>query len=74
MPGLTKDQIRHEVINLRKTFALLERYMKEEDWERCTSKDRLDKYLKAQTILSVSRAAVCSPIKAYRWFTGHHTL
>ena len=54
MPGLTKDQIRHEVINLRKTMALLDKSVQEEDWERCTSKDRLDKFLKAQTILSVS--------------------
>lgn len=54
MPSMTRDQIRHEVINLQKTLNLLERLFKEEDWTRWSSKDRNDKWLKAQSILTVS--------------------
>ncbi|EJD02919.1 uncharacterized protein FOMMEDRAFT_85219 [Fomitiporia mediterranea MF3/22] len=53
MPVLTKDQIRHEVINLQKTLKLLERTYDEEDWTRCSSKERNTKWLKAQSILTV---------------------
>ncbi|KAL5528603.1 hypothetical protein ACEPAF_7739 [Sanghuangporus sanghuang] len=52
MPTLTRDQIRHEVINLQKTLNLLERSFKEEDWTRWSSKDRNNKWLKAQSILT----------------------
>ena len=55
MPNMTRDQIRHEVINLQKTLNLLERSFNEEDWTRCTSKERNNKWLKSQTIIAVSQ-------------------
>ncbi|KLO16946.1 hypothetical protein SCHPADRAFT_191428 [Schizopora paradoxa] len=51
MSTLTRDQIRHEVINLRKTVKLLERTVDEEDWTTSTQPDRLPKWLKTQTVL-----------------------
>ncbi len=54
MATLTKDQIRHEIINLRKTVKLLERTVDEEDWTTSTKADRLPKWLKTQTVLKVS--------------------
>lgn len=52
MTVMTKDQIRHQVINLRKTLILLESSVNNEDWLRCSHKERIDKWLKAQSILS----------------------
>ncbi|KAI5119850.1 hypothetical protein M0805_000684 [Coniferiporia weirii] len=52
MPTLTKEQIRHEVINLSKTLKLLERSVDEEDWEKYATSDRSNKWLKAQSVLS----------------------
>ena len=53
MAVMTKDQIRHQVINLRKTLVLLENSVKKEDWSKFSHKERNDKWLKAQSILSV---------------------
>ncbi|THH10668.1 hypothetical protein EW145_g1165 [Phellinidium pouzarii] len=52
MPALTKEQIRHEVINLSKTLKFLERSVNEEDWARYTATDRSNKWLKAQSVLA----------------------
>ncbi|PAV18733.1 hypothetical protein PNOK_0557600 [Pyrrhoderma noxium] len=52
MAVMTKDQIRHQVINLRKTLVLLENSVKKEDWSKFSHKERNDKWLKAQSILS----------------------
>lgn len=49
----SRDQVRHDIINLHKTIKLLEDTISNEDWSQFTTATQNTKWLKAQTVIGV---------------------